>query len=236
MNYDMWFQNTFKTYRPRPNTFPAMSWTLQDPWGQIVNNAMVDAEKKFTSTLLKELNEKEIIGDIIEFGVFSGGWMEFLINESEALSSRRLIHGLDSFMGLPEPDADVDLNCWKKGDYAADFATVSARLRVSERPHVRLYRGWFSDTLPTPPLQSITKIAFARIDCDLYGPTVECLDYLKSRLVDGAILVFDDWTFDLAKGETKALYEGLQNWPGVRLEFLCFTSIGHIYFRVHRES
>jgi len=64
-------------------------------------------------------------------------------------------------------------------------------------------------------VQAVREIALARIDCDLYAPAVECLDYLAGRLSDQSVLVFDDWTFDLAKGETRAFAEWLP--PGAAI-------------------
>ena len=57
--------------------------------------------------------------------------------------------------------------------------------------------------------------------------------YLDGRLSDGAILVFDDWTFDPAKGEMQAFAEWVERAPPYRFEFLCFNSIGHLHMRVH---
>jgi len=110
-----------------------------------------------------------------------------------------------------------------------------ARLGTAYRPHVKLVKGWFSDTLPTAAVQGITQIAYARIDCDLYGPSVECLDYLTTRLSDQAILVLDDWTYNLAKGETMSFMQRAERNQQFRFEFLCFNSVGHFYVRVHRR-
>ena len=57
-------------------------------------------------------------------------------------------------------------------------------------PFARLVKGYFKDTLPK---EEIYPIAVAHIDCDLYSSTVEVLEFLKPRLVDGALLLFDDW-------------------------------------------
>ena len=71
---------------------------------------------------------------------------------------------------------------------------------------IELVEGWFSDTLPTVQ-DKITRVAFARVDCDLYRSTTDALTFLSGRLVDGAIIYFDDWTHDARTGETKAFFE-----------------------------
>jgi hypothetical protein len=72
--------------------------------------------------------------------------------------------------------------------------------------NIELVEGWFSDTLPEYR-ERIRKIAFIRIDCDLYQSTVDVLDFAFGRLVNGAILYFDDWTHDHRTGETRAFFE-----------------------------
>src|SRR5271166_4269837 len=75
-------------------------------------------------------------------------------------------------------------------------------------------------------------IAYARIDCDIYEPTLECLRYLTPRLSHGAVLVFDDWPHSLDIGEGRAFYEWALTVPNLRFEFLSFCTWGHFYIRV----
>lgn len=234
--YEAWFQKTFGVYGQAPNTQPATSWTPTEPWGARVNDRMVEIEETYAEALLQEIEIRAVPGAIVEFGVFRGAWLLRLITACERLGMHRQVVGLDSFAGLPAPSAEHDLDCWTEGDYAASLEEVAERLEVARRTNVMLVKGWFSASLPTPAVQAVREIALARIDCDLYAPAVECLDYLAGRLADRSILVFDDWTFDLAKGETRAFAEWLPRVPQYRFEFLCFNSIGHLYMRVHRAA
>jgi hypothetical protein len=180
-----------------------------------------------------DLKEKNIPGDIVEFGVFEGGWLERLWTSCERIGLKKQIIGFDSFEGLPEP-TDHDYDGWAKGQFATSFEKVHKLLRCDERDNITLVKGWFADSFQRPEVQAIDKICYARIDSDLYQPAVECLDFLTDRLVDGAVLVFDDWSWHLNKGEAKALYEWL---PSCRLEleFLAYNSIVHLYLRVHKK-
>lgn len=234
--YERWFQEVFGVYGTAPNTFPATSWPLADIWGAQVNAKMVEVEEEFAGTLLAEIQASNVPGIIVEFGVFRGDWLLRLVRACERLGLQRQIVGFDSFEGLPAPSADNDLDCWAEGDYAASLEEVAERLDVTRRRNISLIKGWFSDSLKTDAAQAIRDIALARVDCDLYGACVECLDYLAGRLSDRSILVFDDWTFDLQKGETKAFREWVSRVPQYRFEFLCYNSIGHLYLRVHHVA
>ena len=234
--YEQWFASVFGVFGVSPNTFPATTWAITDPWGAQVNDRMVDIEAAYAEALLIEIETRAIPGAIVEFGVFRGEWLLRLIKACERNGIRRQIFGFDSFEGLPPPSAEHDLDCWAEGDYAAGLEEVGQHLEVARRPNVKLVKGWFSESLHADDAQAIREIAFARVDCDLYEPAVTCLDYLDGRLSDGSILVFDDWTFNLAKGETRAFAEWAERKPPYRFEFLCFNSIGHLYIRVHHAS
>ena len=199
---------------------------------------MMEVEKIFAVDLLADLDQQGVLGAVMEFGVFEGDWLERLIENVEALGNNRQIFGLDSFEGLPAM-TEHDLDCWHEGQYKTSYERVSERIRLAERKHVHLLKGWFSDTILTPIMQSADSISYARIDCDLYYPIVIALEYLQTRLAHNAILVFDDWTFDLNKGETKAFYEWIDSdyvKENLRFEFICFCSIAHYYMRVSRKS
>ena len=148
----------------------------------------------------------------------------------------RTLWGFDSFEGLPEPKAGFDPTCWTKGMYAAPYDAVSMRLRAVDRPWLRLVRGWFSETLPDEPARSIEKIAYARIDSDLYESCADCLKFLEPRLVNGAVLVFDDWQFTNTHGEPRAFKEWMEGGAPFRFQFLAMNSWAHLYVKVRRTD
>lgn len=115
-------------------------------------------------------------GLILEFGVATGRTIRHI-----AGLTPRLIHGFDSFEGLPE--------FWRtgydRGVFAQDMPAVP--------DNVRLHKGWFSETLS--PFLSATDepVALLHIDCDLYSSTAFVLDALKDRIVEGTVVVFDEY-------------------------------------------
>ncbi len=113
---------------------------------------------------------------------------------------------------------------------------VAANLRAGDRPFLRLVKGWFSESLIREPATSIAKIAYARIDGDLYSSAVDCLAYLTDRLADGAILVFDDWQFSVNHGEVLAFREWIEAHPIFEFEFLEMNMWAHLYLRVRRRG
>jgi hypothetical protein len=96
--------------------------------------------------------------------------------------------------------------------------------------NVELIKGWFDKTLPTF-LESRKNdfVSFLHIDCDLYSSTKTIFDVLGSRIVEGTIIVFDEY-FNYPgweKGEFKAFQEFIRD------ANLSYEYIG--YVRTHEQ-
>jgi O-methyltransferase len=196
-------------------------------------------------------------GDVCEFGVFEGRsllhlwhshrWVEHLIADGMAPILRgadvdclqRRFYGFDSFEGLPEHDEVLDGQAdWMgPGSFAATEASVRAELRRNRVPDdaVELVPGWFDETLTVERVPE--RVALAHIDCDLYASTVVVLEWLAPRLVDGAIVIFDDWWLYRGRpdrGEQKAFAEFRQAHPELR--FVELSRATTVSFLVHRDE
>ncbi len=234
--YEILFDAHFNTTFRVPNTWPASTFKPGTPWGDRVAMAMQEAEFLYAEHLLETLDREGVAGAVVEFGVYSGSNLEHLARSLERLGSGRELWGFDSFEGLPEPDPVRDGGVWEKGLYAADHDSVRAFLRADERPWMRLVKGWFAEALAAEPALSLGPIAYARLDGDLYQSARECLDFLSPRLVDGAVLVFDDWAFTWEMGEPLAFREWAGRHPEFRFEFLAMNLWAHLYCRVRKTG
>lgn len=234
--YDDWCLQTFRQKIPVPGVRIAASWAEDSSWGLRAYNALAQLECEYAQELLLEIATKNIPGDIVEFGIYQGWWINFLWQASETVGLRRRIYGFDSFEGLSEPHPEHDQAFWKKGQYACGLEQVSKNVRLSERPRLKLVKGFFEKSLLSAEALLAEQFCYARIDCDIYQPALECLRYLGPRLADGAIVVFDDWPHTRGFGEQRALEEWLPTVPELQFEFLFYGAIGHFYTRVHRRS
>jgi hypothetical protein len=231
--YNQFIYKKLNSHLLAPRTLFTCTFTPATPWGRHIQLALYEAEVLYAQDLLRKNIAAGVKGAIVEFGVFEGRWMKTLIDAALETSPCPEVWGFDSFEGLPKLSS-ADLDCWEAGQYAANYEGVRAFLNADERPWVHLIKGWFKDTLRSSQAQSMGPVAFARVDCDLYEPAAESLDFLSTRLVDGAILVFDDWTYDLAKGETRAFSEWLDKVPNLKFKFLEANQIGSFYLRVSK--
>ncbi|WP_223830487.1 TylF/MycF family methyltransferase [Nocardiopsis quinghaiensis] len=138
-------------------------------------------------------------GDLLEAGVWRGGasiLMRAVLRAHEVKD--RTVWAADSFEGIPEPDtarypADrgSPLHLWN------DFLSAS-REDVEENfrryglldGQVRFLEGWFRDTLPEAPVESL---AVLRVDGDLYESTADALTHLYPKLSEGGYVIVDDY-------------------------------------------
>lgn len=154
------------------------------------------------------------LGCWVELGVGSGESTRQICAIAERLHLRMTLHGFDSFMGLPEDWGGEA----RQGDYAFPMPQLS-------EPNVRLYPGWFHETLPTvlPTLPS--QIGFMHVDCDLYSSTRTALRNLCPRLGPGTVLQFDEyWNYlEAGDGEMRAFKEFVAQ-AGLGFEYLGYNA------------
>jgi hypothetical protein len=59
-----------------------------------------------------------------------------------------------------------------------------------ETKNVIPIKGWFEETLPTFECEPISLL---RLDGDLYNSTYVCLKYLYPKVIEGGLVIIDDW-------------------------------------------
>ena len=175
-------------------------------------------EKSLTE--VKRLGELEK-GDYLEFGVFKGYafWYAQKTASQFGFDSMRFF-GFDSFQGLPEitqPD-QTSHNEFYQGQFRCSKNQVEKNLNAKgvDWNKTFLIEGYFDTSLTqaTKEKYRLNKVSLALIDCDLYASTVDVLAFLKEMLVDGTILMFDDWNCfnkDDSRGQRRAFREFLES-------------------------
>ena len=123
-----------------------MSFPINSKYGTAMNHFIARMFHDISKDLYDQLRAEGVKGALVEFGVFNGDWLAATLDHMEATRNVSKTFSFDSFEGLPTPDPSNDGPFWKKGQYAANFASVATRLKLSQRPHLRLIKGWFSDT------------------------------------------------------------------------------------------
>ena len=146
---------------------------------------------------LDRVREENIPGDLAECGVWRGGAAIFMRGYLAAYDMRdRVVWAADSFEGIPVPSHAEDLGY----DFSKsvvpilaisleDVQELFARYGLLD-DQVLFLKGWFSETLPSAPIQSL---ALLRLDGDLYESTRDALRALYDKVVPGGFVIVDDY-------------------------------------------
>ena len=192
---------------------------------QLKTEASRHESAQMIHTAMAFVSNERVEGDYLEFGVFRGrsfveAWHAARYWEQGTM---RFI-AFDSFAGLPEIRSVDAGGPFRQADYRASRGDFEATLRQHRVPpsRVSVVEGLFEQTLHpnTSTAIGVERAAVAVIDCDLYHSTVSVLDFLTDLLVDGSVLIFDDWyTFRGRpdRGEQRATAEWLARHPRLRL-------------------
>ncbi len=165
----------------------------------------------------------EVPGVVAEFGVFKGAsFSRFCIFRElfEAAESRKII-GFDTFSDFPDTGHKEEQT--KRNEFIKDAGTQSiskAALTQSLAQrgldkNVELVEGDICHTLPAYlDKHPETRFALVNMDVDLYEPSRVILKHVWERMVQGGVLILDDYS--IFPGETKAVEEILGKAVNIR--------------------
>jgi O-methyltransferase len=178
---------------------------------------------------LETVHEAIIPGDFVECGVWRGGASIFAKGVLNCLGDdNRKVWLCDSFEGMPvQRDEDkIDPALAGRSYLAVSLDEVRENfLRfglLDDR--VRFVKGWFSETLPTAPIE---RISVLRLDGDFYSSTMDALNGLYEKVSPGGFIIVDDYnSFKSCKQAITQFREERQ----IRTDIVSIDRTG-VYFR-----
>lgn len=171
------------------------------------------------------IGEAPAQGLCLEFGVADGASLRHV-----ASVSARLLHGFDSFEGLPEHWSGT---FERKGKFGRGGTLPEVPATVT------LHKGWFDESLPAfLAARPGEAVAFLHVDCDIYSSTATVLAGLGARLQPGSIIVFDEYFNypNWQQHEWRAFQEFVRD-SGFTYTYLGFAQKnGHVVVRLGERS
>jgi O-methyltransferase len=186
-------------------------------------------------------------GDYLEFGVYRGESLALAYeaisqafidttalnqwnNEEECAARVKLWEAMrfvafDSFEGLPETVGDdTYTGAFTGGRFRCSEPHFRENLRRAGVPDAKVVTvpGFFDKTLNEETIvrHQLHAAAIVNVDCDLYASARPVLDFVTPLLVDGSVLIFDDWFHFRGRpdmGERRALDEWSRAHPEITL-------------------
>ena len=182
---------------------------------------------------------------ILEFGVAEGYAFTKKLYATRYLGieDRVVVHGFDTFEGLPPVDQSVDPsvvigNEWVPGTFKGNYESLHAYCS-SKYGNFRLHRGLFQDTLTADLLSEFDewKPILIWFDCDYYASTRAVLERLLPYIPSGCVVYFDDIERNFSSrfsGEMRAVWELNQGRFGDEVELVLDSELAWDSRRVYR--
>lgn len=146
--------------------------------------------------------------DTAEVGVFKGGTSKFILHFSPPGTTH---YAFDTFEGHCNIDLKGLDRDHKQGDFnKTAFTEVVDYLSIYE--NLIIAEGRFQERAN---IIYNEKFGFVHLDVDIYEPTKYALEFFKSRLIPGGVIIIDDYGFISCPGVKFAVDDFLVSNPGM---------------------
>jgi len=191
---------------------------------ELKGTSLVECLKIIKSVFLTE----KISGDVCEFGVAQGKTTKMIAYLIRNTNKKLYIY--DSFQGLPKPTKEDTMkdDIFKLGN----INNYEGKMSHSEKKviyelnqisfnmnNLVINKGFFNEN-NKHSFKFPKNISFAYIDFDFYQPTKDVLHSIENLLIQGSILIVDDYDY-FSTGVKKAVDE----WYNSRKEFFKISKI-----------
>jgi predicted O-methyltransferase YrrM len=146
--------------------------------------------------------------NVIEYGTYRGGGALFMAVLLQELYPRARVWALDTFEGMPEVNANVDL---PPPDDFADTNLNTIRFTAAQLglDNVEFVKGLIQDTAPGVYARA-GSFGLAHIDVVLHSAVKYAQDSAWDVIAPGGYLVYDDATEPTCPGATRAVEEMIE--------------------------
>jgi O-methyltransferase len=169
----------------------------------LLNKFTLVSEERLINLYIKCKLFKNTDYSFVECGVGKGGCVAIM---KYACGKNNKIYGFDSFEGMP-PITQKDIGKYNKSDPLSGFGKVGDNLSNGigsvydtfkslnlSTINVSLIKGYFNDTLENQSnIDGVGDIAILRLDGDWYESVKICLDKLYDKVIEGGIIIIDDY-------------------------------------------
>jgi len=139
---------------------------------------------------LNDSIEKNIEGDITEFGCYVGESSKYLMKTLLENNSDKKLYVYDSFEGLPPLSKWEEGTGWREGTLKSTEQVLTSNFVQNKLPPPIIHKDWFKN-VPEDKLPE--KISFAFLDGDFYDSIYDSLNKIFDRVSDGGYICFHDY-------------------------------------------
>jgi len=178
---------------------------------------------KVLSKGLRDVFDRDVKGDVFEFGVWKGFTSVPLACTIIREPSSAVLHLFDTFEGLPASDPEKDIKIKAKTQWPLppgtlaysleDFQSTFTKTLLELCGETGLYKLHKGDVRNLVTKDNLGSVAFAVFDVDYYDSTRHLFETVAPQVtLDGVIYVDDYYTWQGAKQATEEFLEDNKEW------------------------
>lgn len=181
---------------------------FQSVFTSIQRFTLVDKYRCFELWKLIEQSAKLRVGSIIEIGVWRGGTGALIAKQAKNCGIIDKVFLCDTFTGLVK--ATSKDSRYKGGEHSDTSRQIVEDLVFNRMniDNVEILEGIFPDK--TGHKVEGLKFRFCHIDVDIYQSARDIVDWIWDKMVQGGLIVYDDYGFKSCDGITKHVEEQLK--------------------------
>ena len=152
-------------------------------------------------------NQKNVLGGgVLEVGVWRGGTGALLAAAVNNVGINEKVYLFDTFTGVVKTSDKDDPSFYHDGKHNdTSIEIVKNLIKSMGLANVELHRGIFPEE--ADPIFLTKKYRFVHIDVDIYESAKDIFFTIWKNVVNGGMVVFDDYGFVSTKGVTALLNE-----------------------------
>lgn len=157
----------------------------------MVDPSIISREQiRYILAILESVIDKNIDGEIVEFGCFVGESSKYIRMMIDNKLSNKQLYVYDSFEGLPEL-GDYEKNTgWRAGTLKTTQEVLIQNFIKNGLRTPIIHKNWFKD-IPYTALPD--RISFAFLDGDFYESIYDSLSQIYEKLTTGSVIVLHDY-------------------------------------------
>ncbi len=223
-----------------PNANKLYDFRSEPGFGEIARQSIAEQRTLLDFNRLLTLfqsvkNTRDVGGSVAEIGAYKGGSSKFLARCFAYFDKFPPIHVFDTFTGHPDVLVSA-LDGKHTPGLFSDTDAVSVKEYLSEYGNINVHVGSIEERCSDV---NDEKFSLVHIDVDIYAATVTCLNFFAPRLVDGGVIVVDDYGFSTCIGAKNAVDYFLSvttNFSGWYVHTGQFVLQKHGHFSTERAS
>lgn len=152
----------------------------------IINDEQID----YLITYLMNVIDRNVDGDVVEFGCYVGESSKYLMKTLVETQSNKKLYVYDSFEGLPPKSIWEENTGWTPGTLNTTEDILIRNFLNNKLPLPIVHKDWFKNV----PFDKIPeKISFAFLDGDFFDSIYDSLNKIYDRVSDGGYICFHDY-------------------------------------------